>query len=460
MLWEAYMGLLDLIKEDQSSEYISLKEAIDLIAVVTKSNIYEVATYLLNKNVESTLYSYARDINYKLKISRPPNDLHWIGENYAFQALTDIAEDNKDFSPSSISAWSRYAKTCEETFWNRKDFFNLECIKILNLPDSNALKLNKQQLHIWDKNNIDFQYNDVGYEENTDNNNFQSESINLEVEMPPVLKVDQSNQYKNGGHIILDDEDKELASQDNYRSKFKFIRWSYWFEKPMIACHDAVLLSLGLDPENIDYTNRKWATDLKSNDRIELDERILNFKQLIGPEKLFVSDVDGDLKTLVSLKKVAKYLYKRKCDMPQQLLEFINKSVETDNHQTTTPYTVELYDSLLHENEQLKEKIKKLESLSLPIPAEVEIDNLLGLIFDKTASHRYAPDLVYAIQLWKSIYLDNPKTDSHNNKANTWIKNNTPYSGEQEDTATRRLREIATPFQDFHPSRKKSLENK
>lgn len=110
--------------------------------------------------------------------------------------------------------------------------------------------------------------------------------------------------------------------------------------------------------------------------------------------------------------------------------------------------------SLEKENAELKEKIKDLEN-----DQSKKID-LLALILDETQTDRYAPDLAYSINFWLDAYINNPKVDSHNNKANTWIKKNTPYSGEQDDTPTRRIREIATPFKDLHQSRKKLLENR
>ena len=69
----------------------------------------------------------------------------------------------------------------------------------------------------------------------------------------------------------------------------------------------------------------------------------------------------------------------------------------------------------------------------------------------------YAPDLAFSIQFWVNTYMQNPKNDSHNNRANIWIKNNTPYSGEQDDNATRRIREIAAPVSSWHATRKKLL---
>ena len=111
----------------------------------------------------------------------------------------------------------------------------------------------------------------------------------------------------------------------------------------------------------------------------------------------------------------------------------------------------------LKEIQDLKSKIQELET-----HPTIQDDNpdILALILDETQTDRYAPDLVYSIKLWLDVYVNNPKADSHNNKANTWIKNNTPYNGEQDDTPTRRIREIATPFRDLHQSRKRLLENK
>ncbi|WHP04796.1 hypothetical protein QLH32_12125 [Acinetobacter corruptisaponis] len=109
------------------------------------------------------------------------------------------------------------------------------------------------------------------------------------------------------------------------------------------------------------------------------------------------------------------------------------------------------------EIQDLKSKIQELET---PPTIQNDKPDLLALILDETQTDRYAPDLVYSIKLWLDVYVNNPKADSHNNKANTWIKNNTPYNGEQDDTPTRRIREIATPFRDLHQSRKRLLENK
>lgn len=110
----------------------------------------------------------------------------------------------------------------------------------------------------------------------------------------------------------------------------------------------------------------------------------------------------------------------------------------------------------------LRERIKKLEGCIEQLEAErslesIKSNNLLDQILDNTDHEKYAPDLAYAIQLWESVYIKNPKSDSHNNKANIWIERNTPYNGEQDDTPTRRLRDITSPYSGWRPDRKKYL---
>jgi len=183
MLWEACMGLLDLIKEDESLEFISLKEAINLLAEKTKSNIFGVVTYLLNKNVESTLDCYYRGIDYKLYISSSPSytGSGWVGENHAFQWLQYIAENEKNYSPFSISDFSKYNVGCQDSFWKREDFLNLECIKSLNLYNKEEWNtLFKQQQYIWDAYYLNILKDDVPDLIEIDSDIYLRESINLE----------------------------------------------------------------------------------------------------------------------------------------------------------------------------------------------------------------------------------------------------------------------------------------
>ncbi|MFC1397297.1 Atg14 domain-containing protein [Acinetobacter lactucae] len=91
---------------------------------------------------------------------------------------------------------------------------------------------------------------------------------------------------------------------------------------------------------------------------------------------------------------------------------------------------------------KLQEHIKQLESEQTLEKSDQS--KLLSLIFDESATERYAPDLVLSIKLWESIYINNPKNDSHSNKANSWITMNTGYDLSR-PSATK-LREITTPL--------------
>ena len=108
------------------------------------------------------------------------------------------------------------------------------------------------------------------------------------------------------------------------------------------------------------------------------------------------------------------------------------------------------------ENESLKAKIAKLEA-NQPSQSDTPADGEpLALVFDSTNAN-YAPDLVHALNLWLDLYHRNPKdSDSHTNKANIWLKNNTAYEYvKRGDTAMSRIKEIATPLKDFGQQRAK-----
>lgn len=91
-----------------------------------------------------------------------------------------------------------------------------------------------------------------------------------------------------------------------------------------------------------------------------------------------------------------------------------------------------------------QERIKQLESK--PLIEQVEENNLLALIFDESATDRYAPDLALSIKLWEHIYITNPKSDSHTNKAIKWLENNTSYEVNKKAGSASKIREITTPF--------------
>lgn len=112
-------------------------------------------------------------------------------------------------------------------------------------------------------------------------------------------------------------------------------------------------------------------------------------------------------------------------------------------------------------NTKLNDEINKFEKQIKDIPQDIEDMRKLLNEYNECAVSKivneenmedfleqdYAMDLFYSIKLM--IYMrrfKNLKNDSFTNIANNWIKKNTPYLGIQDDSASRRLREIVKPI--------------
>ena len=128
--------------------------------------------------------------------------------------------------------------------------------------------------------------------------------------------------------------------------------------------------------------------------------------------------------------------------------------IESNQNSDNTDLKVK-YDHLLRENDILKKQLKDAEECIRQFKIEQsDKNNLLDLIFDDSITDRYAPDLVLSIKLWESIYILNPRDDSHSNKANNWITANTGY--DQSKPSATKLREITTPFINWSTHRDKN----
>lgn len=370
------MGLMKLINTENDKNYISLKEAVELLAKESSSNIWEVATYLLNKDVHIRLYSFSRSIDHKIVqnsfLAYEGGQTSWIGDNDAFGWLQYIAQNEvKSCASRIISNFSKYYNGCIETFWDREAFFNDEYIKeALNLSDPffESISLEVEQ---------------ASYREYVSNSWISSEEPNYD--------------FWNVIEQYLNDEDKK-----NYIPQ---------------RCIEY----------DLDKNYQKLCDQLKED-----NEKLKDELGAIKEEKLNPNDTNNDNLSfgMATIGHASSEHYQNRC---KELLEEVEK----------------LKAEILEKNE----RIKQLESTKLSIDSD-----LLSMIFDESSTHRYAPDLVYAIRAWESIYVKNPKIDSHNNKANTWISKNTPYSGEQENGATRRLREIISPYIEWKDTRKKLLD--
>lgn len=235
------MSILNLIKEDESLEFISLKEAINLLATKTNSTTFGIATYLLNKKVQSTLDCYYRDIDYKLYASSSANynGCGWVGENYAFQWLQYIAENEKHLKKFSVSNTDKYNNGCEESFWKRIDFLNLECIKSLNLFDTKEWNiLFKKQQYIWDGNYLATQLADNS----------------------PFLDINE-DQYLSYSFSI---DDVDYPDERWMNESVKLINsHPLFFKNKTFSMHEAVCLMVGYEPIETqwDYQNVNWLID-------------------------------------------------------------------------------------------------------------------------------------------------------------------------------------------------------
>lgn len=415
------MSLLNLIKVDETSKYISLKEVINLLAEKTESNIFEVAVYLLNQNTESSIDCYVRGIDYKLHISSSARyDCQgWVGDNMAFVCLQRIAENKSVFGiPQRIVEHSTYSKKCEEAFWKRTDFFNLECIKTLNLFTPEEFSSDRQQQYIWDKSYLSIQQSDVPTQ-------IEYADLRLnEIDMP--LDFDDDNPIEEIPLFYLNDTVTILEAAC------------------MLSGDDLFLIKRCLNDTNFDQNYPRF------NEAYNFINSAIYAESL--PEEPIPSD------------QLKKYLAEK-----GKIIKGFNKPVKSASNDLVDAATVgqalqEHYlkhsDELLKENEYLNIllKEKNIELARLRESQSIHQQDLINQLYDYSAIERYAPDLVHAIKLWEHLYINNPKGDSHSNMSNQWLANNTGYDLTQVGgkPSMERIREIATPLTDWGHKRNKN----
>jgi hypothetical protein len=434
MLWEATVQIsdpiLDIIKTDESLEFISLKEAINLLARKTNSSTFGIATYLLNKKVHILLDSHARQNNYKIEATSSAIDQdHWCGENDCSFWLNYIAENGKHYPSFSIGDNSKYNAGCQESFWKREEFFDLECIRSLNLFSTGEWNtLFQKQQYIWDAHYLNILKNDVPDLMEIDSDIYLRESINLE---------------------------DQLTYQE-------IKKYPLFFKNDVFTVQEAACLISNYDPYLVGNKSRKviW---LDENPRYVEAENFI-YSALRGglfeeiEDEFYVVRAEI-LKTFLSSKDIFIDGFNEK-----QSTTSNNENLVNNTKLKNTIASLELevaiekntVQQLNQEIEQLKNQLRNKddEIVELVASQPLQQDCLLSQIFDETATERYAPDLVLSIKLWESVYIDNPKNDSHSNKANTWITSNTGY--EQSKPSATKLREITTPFISWSTHRDKN----
>lgn len=121
------------------------------------------------------------------------------------------------------------------------------------------------------------------------------------------------------------------------------------------------------------------------------------FREYLASENIIIAGFND---------QIAEPLYTKPTQVYAEF-EKINASLELD-----LAIEKNKVEKLNEEIDNLKAEIAKWEASQA-----VQQDCLLSQIFDESATERYAPDLALSIKLWEHIYITNPKSDSHTNKA-------------------------------------------
>ena len=426
MLWEATVQLsapiLDLIKTDESLEFISLKEAINLLARKTNSSTFGIATYLLNKKVHILLDSHARQNNYEIEATSSAIDQeHWWGENDCFFWLNYIAENGKQYPSFSIGDNSKYNKGCQQSFWKREEFFDLECIRSLNLFSTGEWNtLFQKQQYIWDAHYLNILKNDVPDLIEIDSDIYLNESINFEDQRAYKEVRNYPLFFKNDVFTVQESACL-ISNYDPYLVGNKSREVVWLNENPRYA-----------EAENFIYSAVRGGLF----EEIDADFYVVgseNLKNFLSSKEIFIDGFNEKQSKTSSKENVV--------DNAKLKNTIASLELDVAIEQVTVKELNAEIEKLKTELLEKEQKIKELELLH-----KQNDTDLMSLIFDKSATDRYAPDLVLSIKLWEHIYITNPKSDSHTNKATIWLKDNAGYEVNKKSGSASKIREITTPF--------------
>ena len=251
----------------------------------------------------------------------------------------------------------------------------------------------------------------------TDYNNFafkKSEILEILKGLNSNFSFDSPDVNKQENNEVLNTE-----NSINARYNYKFLL----FKKPLLTFHEAACIMTGYDPQYVeqcqndtnfkqnfsdylgayDYINTFTDTDLLSYDnnyRLYLKE----FKSFLSNENIIIDDFNDELKdSELSKKDQNAEILRLSQIITEKDIEIKKLKQDIEKEQSAS------FDSWLDqakaekEANELQERIKKLEEVQAV--EKSESNNLLALIFDETATERYAPDLVSSIMLWEYIYI-------------------------------------------------------
>lgn len=376
------MGLFEEIRK-KSDEYISIDFAVECLAL-REGSLYKAVMVLLHYKVDEVTPCYMQDEYFNF--TDIDNDNDEPSEYSAFEILTDIKKEAE--SNGGIES------------------------KVINISDSLKSKISK---YYWERDLL-----------------------------LSVMPIEKSFEFKvvdlaNSREITPSYINKTVSSLVNHDYKF------YLFKKPLLTFHEAACILTGYDPQYVEQcqndTNFKqnFCNYLGAYDYIStcIDAQMLSydsysnrlcaseFKQFLANVGHFVDGFNDGL------------------DEPKSNImdSDLNTQKIISNLELDLAIEKNKVEKLNEEIDHLKSEIAKWEASQA-----VQQDCLLSQIFDESATERYAPDLALSIKLWEHIYITNPKSDSHTNKAIKWLKSNTGYEVSKKAGSASKIREITTPF--------------
>lgn len=122
------MKLLDLAKKNLQ-EYISVREVLELIAITQQTPISYVAVFLISQNFDANISTYDVD---RFFIVNSNDDFNWGVFPYTNSILSNLA-DNEIYKDAFTFSGNDLPENLENTYWKRKELYNLELIKNLSL---------------------------------------------------------------------------------------------------------------------------------------------------------------------------------------------------------------------------------------------------------------------------------------------------------------------------------------
>jgi len=122
------LKLIELAKKNLQ-EYISVKETLELISTTQQTPLSYVATFLISQSFETNIPTYDADKYYSIHSN---DDWNWGVFQYTNSILSNLA-DNEIYKDAFTFSGNDLPENLENTYWKRKELYNLELIKNLSL---------------------------------------------------------------------------------------------------------------------------------------------------------------------------------------------------------------------------------------------------------------------------------------------------------------------------------------